>query len=274
VVPALVFSLFVLVGNPLIVMAIMGVMGYRKRTGFLAGLTVAQISEFSLILGALGLSLNHIDPDTMGLITLVGLITISVSTYMILYSHTLYEWLAPWLGIFERKRPHRSEAGGLVTEENSVNVIVFGLGRFGSGIAQAFQQRGHRVLGVDFDPDLVRRHDSEGYSVRYGDAEDAEFLAELSLGEVHWILSSVPEKTINLALLHGLHEQGYKGRIAVTTHSSRDAEQLKDAGVDQVLIPYADAATKAVENLLGGNGNDTRSLSTAGDNSNSRREES
>lgn len=252
VVPALVFSLFVLVGNPLIVMAIMGVMGYRKRTGFLAGLTVAQISEFSLILGALGLSLGHIDANTMGLITLVGLITISASTYMILYSHPLYERLAPWLGVFERKRAHREEVGGLVLEEHGVDVIVFGLGRFGSGIAQALQQRGHRVLGVDFDPDLVRRQEGEGYSVRYGDAEDPEILASLPLGQVRWVVSSVPEKTINLALLHGLHERGYKGRVAMTAHSSRDEEQLKDAGVDQVLIPYADAATKAVDNLLGG----------------------
>ncbi|MCP5441234.1 MAG: cation:proton antiporter, partial [Chromatiaceae bacterium] len=104
---SVVFSLFVLIGNPLIVMIIMGYMGYRKRTGFLAGLTVAQISEFSLILAALGLSLGHLGQDTVGLITLVGLITISASTYMILYSHTLYEWLAPWLSVFERKVPHR-----------------------------------------------------------------------------------------------------------------------------------------------------------------------
>ncbi|MDO8752035.1 MAG: cation:proton antiporter, partial [Candidatus Wolfebacteria bacterium] len=45
--PVLVLSLFVLVGNPLIVLALMGFMGYRKRTSFLTGLTVAQISEFS-----------------------------------------------------------------------------------------------------------------------------------------------------------------------------------------------------------------------------------
>ena len=63
-VAAVVLSLFVLIGNPLIVMIVMGVMGYRKRTGFLAGLTVAQISEFSLILAALGLTLGHIDAQT------------------------------------------------------------------------------------------------------------------------------------------------------------------------------------------------------------------
>jgi predicted Kef-type K+ transport protein len=51
-----VLSLFVLIGNPLIVLVLMSVMGYRKRTGFLAGLTVAQISEFSLIFMAMGVA--------------------------------------------------------------------------------------------------------------------------------------------------------------------------------------------------------------------------
>ena len=73
---------------PLIVLLIMGFMGYRRRTGFLAGLTVAQISEFSLIVAALGVTLGHITPQTMGLITLVGVVTIFASTYMILYSQT------------------------------------------------------------------------------------------------------------------------------------------------------------------------------------------
>ncbi|MDX5435979.1 MAG: cation:proton antiporter, partial [Pontibacter sp.] len=105
VLPALLFSVFVLVGNPLIVMAIMGILGYRKRTSFLAGLTVAQISEFSLIFAALGLSLGHIPPETVGLVSLVGLITIGLSTYMILYSHNLYNTFSPMLDIFERDIP-------------------------------------------------------------------------------------------------------------------------------------------------------------------------
>jgi Kef-type K+ transport system membrane component KefB len=217
VVPAILLSLFVLIGNPLIVMIILGAMGYRKRTGFLAGLTVAQISEFSLILGALGLSLGHIDADTMGLITLVGLITISASTYMILYSHPLYEKMSPWLGVFERKWANREEARGLIAAESGVDVILFGIGRFGSGIARELRQRGHRVLGVDFDPDLVRRHERSDYTVRYGDAEDPEFLTSLPFGQVRWILSSVREMPVNLALLHGLRDQGYSGLGAHST---------------------------------------------------------
>ena len=250
VVPAIILSLFVLIGNPLIVMSILGAMGYRKRTGFLAGLTVAQISEFSLILGALGLSMGHINTDTMGLITLVGLITISASTYMILYSHPLYEWISPWLGLFERKRAYREVSGEPDAEEGDVDVILFGLGRFGFGIASELQERGYRVIDVDFDPELVRRQNKNGYIVRYGDAEDPEFLTSLPLGQVRWVLSSVREMPVNLALLHGLHEYGYKGKVAVTAHSTPNAEQLKQAGADLVLIPYADAAAEAVDILF------------------------
>jgi len=137
---------------------------------------------------------------------------------------------------------------------SSVNVrfffILFGLGRFGSGIASELQQRGHRVIGVDFDPVLARQQGGNSYIVRYGDAEDPEFLTSLPLGQVNWVLSSIREMPVNLALLHGLHEYSYKGKVAVTVHSTSNAEELKQAGADQVLIPYADAATEAVDILF------------------------
>ena len=96
-----------LIGSPLIVMAITGYMGYRKRTSFLSWLTVAQISEFSIVFVAMGISLGHIGVEALGLTTLVGLVTITVSPYMMLYSQPLYAQLAPWLGMFEHKRPFR-----------------------------------------------------------------------------------------------------------------------------------------------------------------------
>ncbi|TQV74228.1 sodium:proton exchanger [Exilibacterium tricleocarpae] len=250
VVPAIILSLFVLIGNPLIVVAIMGAMGYRKRTGFLAGLAVAQISEFSLILGALGMSLGHIGSDTMGLITLVGLITISASTYMILYSHPLYERVAPLLSVFERKRAYREDTHTGQLHEDQYDVVLFGLGRFGAGIAQELRRRGQRVLGVDFNPDLLHRRHGLDYPVRYGDAEATEFLSTLPLGQVTWLLSSIRDAAVNIALIHGLRDCGYRGRVAVTANSARDAALLREAGADRVLTPFVDAATEAVDKMF------------------------
>ncbi|MGB5475336.1 MAG: cation:proton antiporter family protein [Gammaproteobacteria bacterium] len=250
-VEALVFSLFVLIGNPLIVMVIMGALGYRKRTGFLAGLTVAQISEFSLILGALGLSLGHIDAETMGLITLVGIITISASTYMIIYSHPLYEWLAPWLKVFERQRPHRELGQGVAPEDGVAEIILFGMGRYGSGIAQALRQRGCRVLSVDCNPELVRSGDSMGYPVLYGDAEDPEFTASLPFARTQWVVCTVRERHVSQALIHSLRSMGYAGQIAVTARTPGEVARLERAGADLVLVPYTDAAREAAGRLLG-----------------------
>jgi len=246
---ALVLSLFVLIGNPLIVMVIMGVMGYRKRTGFLAGLTVAQVSEFSLIMVALGLSLGHLEAETVGLVTLVGLITISGSTYMILYSHLLYERLAPWLDVFERRHSHRETAydGG---PEGNEDIIVLGLGRYGQGVSQVLRQRGCNVLGVDFDPEIIRTLQHEGYAIRYGDAEDPEFLGSLPLSRVKWVISTAPERQVNLALIQGLKHHTYRGQVAVTAHNHRDAEWVKQAGADLVLRPFTDAAKEGVDRLL------------------------
>jgi len=248
---ALVFSAFVLIGNPLIVMVIMGALGYRKRTGFLAGLTVAQISEFSLILGALGLSLGHIDAETMGLITLVGLITISASTYMIIFSHPLYERLASWLQVFERRQPHREMAQGVAPQSGGAQVVLFGMGRYGSGIAQALRARGMQVLSVDYNPELVRSGDAMGHPVLYGDAEDPEFIATLPLGDVRWVVSAVHERHVNQALVHTLRSQGFAGRIAVTAHSPVELARLNQAGADLVLMPFADAAREAADRILG-----------------------
>lgn len=248
---SLVFSLFVLIGNPLIVMVIMGVLGYRSRTGFLAGLTVAQISEFSLILGALGLSLGHISAETMGLITLVGLITISASTYMIIYSYPLYERLAPWLKIFERRRPHREAAQDTMPDDVVPQVILFGLGRYGSGIARTLRERGWRVLTVDFNPDLVRAGDAMGYPVMFGDAEDPEFIATLPLGRVQWVMSTARECHVNLSLIHSLQSLGYRGRIAIAAQAADDVIRLEQAGADLILLPFADAAREAVDRIMG-----------------------
>lgn len=243
-------SLFVLIGNPLIVMAIMGYMGYRKRTGFLAGLTVAQISEFSIIFIAMGISLGHIGQDALSLVTLVGLVTIALSTYMILYSQHLYRLLAPWLGAFERRKPFRemkveSQAGA----HGEADVIVYGMGRYGRRLAGYLRERGAGVMGVDFDPQTLAACSRQDFAVRYGDAEDPVFPETLPLSRARWVVSTLPQIEINLALLDALRRHGFEGRIAMAAHSERDAGRLAQAGVNKVLMPFDDAADFAANTI-------------------------
>lgn len=248
--PAVVLSLFVLIGNPLIVMAIMGYMGYRKRTGFLCGLTVAQISEFSIIFVAMGISLGHIDNGALGLTTLVGLVTIALSTYMILYSHPLYERLAPWLVVFERKRPFRELA--IATERHDLHeadVIVFGLGRYGSRLALGLKKAELKVLGVEFDPEVARSLRRQGLPVRYGDGIASEFLESLPLKDARWVVSTLPDMASNRDLLRGLRELHFAGEVAVVARDELDGAPLKKLGAPTILYPMRNAVDYAVESL-------------------------
>ncbi len=240
---SVVLSLFVLIGNPLIVMAIMGYMGYRKRTGFLAGLTVAQISEFSIIFVAMGISLGHVGQGALGLTTLVGLITIALSSYMILYSHKLYAWTSPWLGVFERRSPFRE----LAVEEAHrdgvrPDVVIFGLGRYGSRLAQTLRQKGINVLGVDFDPEAVRAQQHQGYDVRFGDGEAPDYIESLPLAGVPWVISTVPGLPSNHALLNALAEYHYRGQIAVVARDDAEAGSLRTLPGIEVILPFNQAA--------------------------------
>jgi Kef-type K+ transport system membrane component KefB len=249
--PAILLSVIVLVGKPIMIMAFVGAMGYAKRTAATAGLAMGQISEFSLILAALGLSLGHIDKSTMGLITLVGLITIGLSTYMILYSHWLYERLAPALRILKRKKPRNDELLSDTAKANTspVDTIVFGLGRYGRNLAQELQRRGRTVLGVDFDPERVRFWHQRGLATLYGDLEDAELFHALPLADAQWVVSTIPERDKCLVLLHALQHNEFSRRIALTADKMQHREFLLAAGADLVLLPFRDAAAEAADML-------------------------
>lgn len=243
------FSLFVLIGNPIIVLIIMGLMGYRCRTGFMAGLTVAQISEFSLIVAALGMSLGHITKETMGLITLVGVVTIFFSTYMILYSHKLYRLLATPLKIFERKKPYREDTALTDQDVFSVDVILVGLGNYGSGLAEQLLRRKKNVVGVDFDPGVLEKWRARGIFVLYGDMEDPDILEQLPLNKARWVVSTVRSRDLNMAFFQELHSSGYNGKIAFTAGNEEEARFYEKAGAHVVFRPFKDAAEQAADSL-------------------------
>ena len=255
---ALIFSAFVLIGNPLIVLAIMGAMGYRRRTGFLAGLTVAQISEFSLIFITMGLALGHVGEEALGLVTLVGLVTIAVSVYMITYSHWLYEHFGRYLSMFERAETPREPGGHADGRPGGTDILIFGMGRFGTAMGLRLQKRGYAVMGIDFNPSAVRRAKQLGLRAEYGDATDPEFVSSLPLEHAAWVVSTVPRHPTGLShedsrhtLMQIIEAEPFRGKIAMASHNALETEELQRRGADTVLEPFQDAADRAVDLICG-----------------------
>ncbi|MBI1919056.1 cation:proton antiporter, partial [Candidatus Microgenomates bacterium] len=196
--PALIFSLFVIVGNPLIVLILMGLLGYKKRTSFFTGLAIAQISEFSFILVALGGELGHISSSVVGMITLVGIITFTISSYLILYNNKLYTLFEPFLGIFERKSISTKGDKFAVFKNH---IVLVGVNRMGTKIMNTLTRQTDKLVVVDFNPDIIKKLTEGNVTTIFGDISDPEVLEKANVKKAKLIISTVTDLDDNLVLI-------------------------------------------------------------------------
>lgn len=246
VVPTILFSGFILIGNPLIVFFLLNLLGYSKRVGFFAGLTVAQISEFSLILVALGYGVGHLDQSVVSLVTLVGIVTIASSTYLVLYADTIYKLVSPLLSHLEIRRTKRVvEKAGAVFD-----AILFGYRRIGPEFARAFQNTNMSYLIVDFNPATINKLKKLHVPCEYGDAGDLEFLQELPLNSAKLIVSTVPDFVTNELLVKTIRNVSPEAIILILADSLEQADALYRAGATHVIMPHYLGASFAAEMII------------------------
>lgn len=237
---AIALSLFVLVGNPIIVMIIMGALGYRKRTSFLAGLTVAQISEFSLIIIFLGNKLGHLTGEVVTLVTVVGIVTFTLSTYMVVNGNKLYLFLAPLLSIFERKRNKKDEALHSSRELSAIknHVVLVGGDQMGESLIDVFEGMGKEIVIIDFDPEVVNKLEFKNVHRLFGDISDEEIRKLANIHSANLIVSTIPDVEDNLILVKEVKGKNGNAVVIVTALDSRDARILYAEKADYVVLPH------------------------------------
>jgi len=246
-VPAIILSVFVLIGNPLLQLIVMGALGYRKKTSFQTGMMSAQISEFSLILVALGVSLNQVSPNVLSMITLVGLITIFISSYLILYSDTVYKWFAPILDIFERKQPRERSP-----RIKSYPIILIGGSRIGSDFIELFREQKRKFLVIDHNPEVIDNLMKNKIPYEYGDANDPDLLNDIKINQAELVVSTIPDLETNMLLLSTAQRAVKKPFVMLVAHYANHALQLYEAGADYVILPHSisgEYATSLVRKL-------------------------
>jgi Kef-type K+ transport system membrane component KefB len=231
--PIIFYSLFILIGNPLIVMIILGVMGYTKKTSFFTGLTVAQISEFSLILLMLAAKAGQLPEGYLALATIVGMITISGSAILILHAESIYNVLAPALTIFERKKTIPDKE-----KQETFSTVLFGCHRVGSDFLPSIQKKQSSFLIVDFDPQVIAQLKSKGIFARYGDASDDDFLETLRFERAKLVISTIPDFETNALLLDRYRKLNQKGVIILIAQHVYEAQQLYQDGASYVMMPH------------------------------------
>lgn len=240
IVPAIIISIFVLLGKPLIVMLILGFMGYKPRVSFMTGITVAQISEFSLIMVALGFSSGHISSEHVTMITIVAIFTIGFSSYGIIYAEKIFKLLHPILWIFDF---HKSPREKVLDESPLVDhVVLVGAHRLGSHILESITDNkvGNRknTVIIDFNPDITHYYEGLGYTAICGDISDPYVQEITNLRKAKLIISTVPDLSDNLAIFEFIKRNKKKIQSIVTAQDEADASLLYQQGADYVLVQH------------------------------------
>ena len=232
-VPAGVLSAYVLVGNPLIMMTILGAMGYAKRTAFLAGLSMGQISEFSLIVVATAVRVGLADARVLGVTAVVGIVTMTLGSYMMMSAKYIYARLGRWLPFRERKGSVKEEG-----EKKAGHIVLFGHNRMGEMLRPALEKLGVVVV-VDFNPNVVANLDRDKVKVVYGDVADVEIYDEIGVKSASLVISTVSDVGDNLQLVRELNGKSKRPTLILTAADGGDAQRLYRAGADYVLVPHA-----------------------------------
>ncbi len=236
IVPALLVTGFVIIIKPLIVMILIGLAGFKPRTGLMAALPLSQISEFSLILAALGLKLGYIDEAGATLLTVVAILSIITSSYSVLHAERLYEGLRKGLTIFDFRRGAAEK--GLQQKNLKRHVIIVGAHRMGRHIVNVLTRLNLPFIIVDQNPEVVDEYHRQNIPAMCGDIGDSNIQELAGLSRARLVISTIPSLKENEALLETIHNSGYKTRMIMTAQDEDEALSLYDKDIDYVLLPH------------------------------------
>lgn len=231
--PALALSLFILIGNPLILYVIFRALKFTRRNSVLAGLTAAQVSEFGFVLIFAGVQAGHIHGRELALFTAVAIITIFTSSYLITYNEHIYRLLAPLLEKFgpEKIRQHERRAG-------KVHVWLIGYHRIGTEVAKALRDLHAKFAVIDYDPAIVSTLRKARIPFRFGDVSDTEFLEDVSLASGSMIIMTIPSANDQIHVMEYVRKRNKRILIIANADQQQDARELYEHGANFVMMPH------------------------------------
>lgn len=241
VLPLIILVLFISLFKPFVTSLILSFFGYKKRTSMLTSMNLAQTSEFSLIIVALGISpaIGHLSADSIipSLAILLSVVTMIITSYTIKFDTRIYERIKKHFRFLDKIGSGTREID-MTSLSKDHDVILVGYDRIGYNILRTLHKKKKDVLIIDFNPEIVRSLVQEGLHCIYGDVSDTEILERLNIKEAEMIISTVPDIHDNLLVLQHAKKHNTKAVIFVTASKVDDALELYSHGADYVILPH------------------------------------
>ncbi len=234
----LLFIAYATIVKPILFLLLFGAYGFKKHTIFQAALNLSPISEFSLIIAAMGVKLGVVSQDVLSIMALVGVITIMLSSAMISSSKIIYSVLQPVVGFFVRGKLNKTEES-LAQSEHVLedHVVVIGAHRVGGQLVEYVKREKINHIVLDLNPRIIEELIDRGITAIYGDIGDPEIIDILKLEDARVVISTSQNKEDNLHLLSETKRRRIHCPVIVRATSAEEAKVLYKAGADFVILP-------------------------------------
>lgn len=231
--PSLFVSLFILIGNPFILYVLYRLMKFTRRNSFLSGLTAAQVSEFGFVFLFISQDMGFVGQEELSVFTIVALITIFISSYLITHNDWIFRKLEPLFNLFGKDKR--------VDFKDSIetfDVLVCGYHRLGWKICEGLKKMNIPFAVIDFNPEAIKKLKQRNIPHFFGDATEAEFLCDLQLDKVKLVISTFADADDQLNLLKQLRKVNKKALFIGNLSHTKFLDELYDLGADYVIIPH------------------------------------
>lgn len=228
-------SVFVILAKPLIVFTILNRLRYSEYTAFQTAVASGQVSEFAFILLGLGAAAGLIESTVVSLGGLVGILTIAISSYLIIYSDLLYEFFQRFhlLTFFKAKQEPDVE----VLHSYEGHVIVVGMNALGRELVKQLTLRGETVLAIDTDP---RKLEGLGAATTLiGNVEYESMVEEISLPKARLVISALQIEDTNHLLAYRCRSAGVP--CAIHAFDISVVDDLLELDTAYMFMPAVDA---------------------------------
>jgi len=266
---ALAASVFVIVSR-VVVVPMLYALRLGLRTSIVPAINLAQVSEFSIVIASLGVTLGQIRQDVLTIVIVTFAVTSVVSTYMINFSHPIQKVLTAGFKALGLKDLDAAALASQVGEEAPHQPVIFlGFFRDTSSILYEFEHEGtaeesrefiEKILVIDFNPAVMRELRRKNIKCVYGDIAHADTLRHAGVEHAQLVVSSITDDvlrgTSNMRLMNSVHTHAPNARVVLTSDHIPEALRFYEQGADFVFIPrlYSAAACARIlrKGLAGG----------------------
>lgn len=242
---ALLFCGFVIASRLVTVVAPLNMMKLGHRVSFLPAINLSQISEFSLVIIALGLKAHHLTEYTSGIVAYAFVILAVLSSYALMNSERLLAGasrLFKAAGVPDFQHPETAHAGGAHAGKR---IYLLGFFWTASSLLEEISANNPELLKdvavVDYNPHVNRELRRRGVTVIYGDISQRATLLHAGVDQAEIIISSIPnallKNTTNQRLVQELRTINSNAKIIAHAELLAEVPKLYAAGADYVSVP-------------------------------------